>query len=188
MHNSNISKFLGAKWKAMTAEAKQPYYEEQTRLSRLHMEEHPAYRYRPRPKRTCIVDGRKLRISEYKELMRSRGDMARRQWIGPPDEDAQKIVEDILEAPLQTSTPDRTKLRFGGQPVSTVRPQKQISSISATKQESPTLSSGNTSWSEDSDMKRSHLNSHTSASDGHSHTDRPHSNFSTCVSQKSNEI
>ncbi|KAF5403422.1 hypothetical protein PHET_03263 [Paragonimus heterotremus] len=187
MHNSNISKFLGAKWKAMSAEAKQPYYEEQTRLSRLHMEEHPAYRYRPRPKRTCIVDGRKLRISEYKELMRSRGDMARRQWIGPPDEEAQKIVEDILEAPIQTSTPDRTRLRFIGQSVSSPHPQNQISSISTTKQESPPLSSGNTSWSEDSDVKRSHLISHTSTSDGQSHTDRPHSNFSACVSQKSTE-
>ena len=50
MHNAEISKRLGKRWKLLNDEERQPYIEEAERLRLLHMQEYPDYKYRPRKK------------------------------------------------------------------------------------------------------------------------------------------
>ncbi|XP_064078911.1 transcription factor Sox-3-like isoform X2 [Macrobrachium nipponense] len=50
MHNAEISKQLGRRWKMLSEEQRRPYRDEAERLKKLHMLEYPDYKYRPRKK------------------------------------------------------------------------------------------------------------------------------------------
>lgn len=50
MHNAEISKRLGRRWKMLSEEERQPFIDEAERLRQLHMKEYPDYKYRPRKK------------------------------------------------------------------------------------------------------------------------------------------
>lgn len=52
MHNAEISKRLGRRWKTLDEAERRPFIEEAERLRQLHMVEYPDYKYRPRKKTT----------------------------------------------------------------------------------------------------------------------------------------
>ncbi|CAH0772624.1 unnamed protein product [Bemisia tabaci] len=50
MHNAEISKRLGRRWKMLSEDERQPFIEEAERLRLMHLQEYPDYKYKPRKK------------------------------------------------------------------------------------------------------------------------------------------
>ncbi|XP_054721220.1 uncharacterized protein LOC129231000 [Uloborus diversus] len=51
LHNAEISKLLGKRWRQLTAEERRPFIDEAERLRLLHVQEFPEYKYKPKPKK-----------------------------------------------------------------------------------------------------------------------------------------
>jgi len=53
IHNAEISKCLGRRWRLLSEADRLPFIREAERLRELHMREYPGYKYRPRKKQKC---------------------------------------------------------------------------------------------------------------------------------------
>lgn len=73
MHNAEISKRLGKRWKLLNEADRQPYIEEAERLRLLHMQEYPDYKYRPRKKAKPVTKTDSGKITKS-SLTKSRGE------------------------------------------------------------------------------------------------------------------
>ena len=116
IHNAEISKNLGRKWKELSSEGKEPYIQEAERLRLLHMKEYPDYKYQPRKKTPGSNPGSKSNSPVHRSFKRSptKSDKSSSSsattsssWVN-----SAKVRFTTTSGPLTSVNHDRLSLRF----------------------------------------------------------------------------
>lgn len=105
MHNSELSKKLGAEWKALSEFDKRPYIEEAKKIREQHMIEYPHYRYRPRRKPKNPFKARMGTVGSAYSLP---------NLTSPPVSSAEPTAQAIQIIPAQTQPATTQITQHGG--------------------------------------------------------------------------
>ncbi|XP_059089976.1 putative transcription factor SOX-14 isoform X2 [Tigriopus californicus] len=111
IHNAEISKNLGKRWKRMSQEERQPWIQEAERLRILHSQQYPDYKYRPRKRNR---NQQSLSLGSVEELLSSKKDegdagmtSAKTLCLGPRGSDLDAQVVKPQVAITDSPSPNR---------------------------------------------------------------------------------
>lgn len=137
MHNAEISKRLGKRWKTLSDEERQPFIDEAEKLRLLHMQEYPDYKYRPRKKTLkvspkCTSHGKKPKRgqshrnhepSSSTSVVRSSRERLRGRTRATS---STSIISEQMNTPSLEDTHSRLKSRLEMDRLSTSLPSKHL--------------------------------------------------------------